>query len=41
VQWSPARIAEVNARLARVESGEVPAGWPFVDGPRSPVSPRS
>jgi hypothetical protein len=40
VQWSPARVAEVNARLARVEAGEVPAGWPFVDGPRSPVSPR-
>jgi len=38
VQWSPARRVEVAARLARVEAGEVPAGWPFVDGPRSPVS---
>lgn len=40
VQWSASRVAEVNARLARVERGDVPAGWPFVDGPRSPVSPR-
>jgi hypothetical protein len=40
VQWAPARVAEVNARLARVEAGDVPAGWPFVDGPRSPVTPR-
>ncbi len=40
VQWSASRVAEVDARLARVEAGEVPAGWPFVEGPRSPVSPR-
>jgi hypothetical protein len=40
VQWSASRVVEVDARLARVEAGEVPAGWPFVDGPRSPVSPR-